>query len=132
MSQPTSTKVLRPSTVLVSLLKRSWQPSPTSVFSISQLLMIAGGLNDPARPDKTRAGDHSSAQSAMHMAKKSLLCRRLVVLQESSRHSGLSFPPMTALETCASTAGRSCTLPCSKRPPARNLTQKWGSKQSNR
>ena len=47
MSQPTSTKVLRPSTVLVSLLKRSWQPSPTSVFSISQLLMMAGGLNDP-------------------------------------------------------------------------------------
>ena len=120
MSQPTSTKVLRPSTVLVSLLKRSWQPSPTSVFSISQLLMIAGGLNDPARPDETRLGDHSSAQAAMHMAKESLLCRRL---QESSRHSGLSFSPMTALETCATTAGRSCTLPCSQRPPAGNLTQ---------
>ncbi len=54
ISQPTSTKVLRPSTVLVSLLKRSWQPSPTSVFSISQLLMMAGGLNDPGATVRLR------------------------------------------------------------------------------
>ena len=48
MWQPSSMKQLRPSTALVMLEPRTWQPSPTSVFSISQPEMMAGGLWHPA------------------------------------------------------------------------------------